>query len=117
MEVEAAVILFSRSAPKHNLCYTTLVSNGGSATFSALVQEKVYGLVPISKEECLNHVQKRMGTALRNLVQKSDKALGGKGRLTKVLIDKLTDYYNWALRNNYNDVAAIQRAVTRDIDG
>ncbi|XP_075527742.1 uncharacterized protein LOC142559928 [Dermacentor variabilis] len=52
-----------------------------------------------------------MGTALRNLVQKSDKALGGKGRLTKALIDKLTDYYGCVLRNNSNDVAAMQRAV------
>ncbi|KAH7980882.1 hypothetical protein HPB49_019783 [Dermacentor silvarum] len=111
MEVEAAVIFFSRSVAKHSLCYTTLVSDGNSATFSALVQENVCGLVPISKEECLNHVQKRMGTALRNLVQKSDKALGGKGRLTKALIDKLTDYYCWALRNNSNDVAAMQHAV------
>ncbi|XP_077506807.1 uncharacterized protein LOC144116021 [Amblyomma americanum] len=52
-----------------------------------------------------------MGTALRNLVQKCEKSLGGKGRLTKALIDKLTDYYGWALRNNSNDVAAMQRAV------
>lgn len=87
------------------------MSDGDSATFSALVQENVYGLVPISKEECLNHVQKRMGTALRNLVQKSDKALGGKGRLTKALINKLTDYYGWALWNNSNNVAAMQRVV------
>lgn len=111
MEVEAALILFSRSVTKHNLRYTTLVSDGDSATFSALVKENVYGLVPVVKEECLNHVQKRMGTALRNLVQKSEKPLGGKGRLTKGLIEKLTGYYGWALRNNSNDVAAMQRAV------
>ncbi|XP_070379643.1 uncharacterized protein [Dermacentor albipictus] len=111
MEVEAALILFARSLTKHNLCYTTIVSDGDSATYSALVKENVYGLVPVVKEECFNHVQKRMGAALRNLVQKSDKALGGKGRLTKALIDKLTDYYGWALRNNSNDAAAMQRAV------
>ncbi|XP_075527138.1 uncharacterized protein LOC142559427 [Dermacentor variabilis] len=111
MEVEAAVILFSRSVPKHNLRYTTLVSDGDSATFSALVQENVYGLVPISKEECLNHVQKRIRTALRNRVQKIDQALVGKGRLTKALIDRLTDYYGWVLRNISNDAAAMQRAV------
>ncbi|KAH7943394.1 hypothetical protein HPB52_007797 [Rhipicephalus sanguineus] len=40
-----------------------------------------------------------------------EQALGGKGRLTKALIDKLTDYYGWALRNNSSDVAAMQRAV------
>lgn len=61
MEVEAALILFSRSVTKHNLLYTTLVSDGDSATTSALVKENVY--VPVVKEECLNYVQKRMGTA------------------------------------------------------
>lgn len=111
MEVEAALILFSRSVSKHNLRYTTLVSDGDCATYSALVEENVYGLVPVVKEECLNHVQKRMWSGLHNLVQKSDKPLGGKGRLTKALMEKLTGYYGWALRNNSNDVAAMQRAV------
>ncbi|XP_077488230.1 uncharacterized protein LOC144099059 [Amblyomma americanum] len=111
MEVDSALILFNHSVSKHNLRYTTLVSDGDSTTFSALVEENVYGLVPIVKEECLNYVQRRMGTALQNLVQKSEKSLRGKGRLTKALIDKLTDYYGWALRNNSNDVAAMQRAV------
>ncbi|KAM7297060.1 hypothetical protein ISCGN_022214, partial [Ixodes scapularis] len=111
MEVEAALTLFKRSFSKHDLRYTALVSDGDSRTFSALTEENVYGLVPIVKEECLNHVQKRMGTALRNLVQKSDKPLSGKGKLTKALIYKLTGYYGWALRNNSKDVAAMQRAV------
>ncbi|KAM7298916.1 uncharacterized protein ISCGN_019483 [Ixodes scapularis] len=111
MEVEAALTLLKRSVSKHDLRYTALVSDEDSRTFSALTEENVYGLVPIVKEECLNHVQKRMGTALRNLVQKSNKPLSGKGRLTKALIDKLTDYYGWALRNNSKDVAAMQRAV------
>ncbi|KAH7947439.1 hypothetical protein HPB52_011965 [Rhipicephalus sanguineus] len=111
MEVEAALTLFKRSISKHGLRYTTLVSDEDSRTFSALTEENVFGLVPIVKEECLNHVQKRMGSALRNIVQKSDKPLSGKGKLTKALIDKLTDYYGWALRNNSSDVTAMQRAV------
>ncbi|KAH7981702.1 hypothetical protein HPB52_000727 [Rhipicephalus sanguineus] len=111
MEVEAALTLFKRSISKHGLRYTTLVSDGDSRTFSALTEENVYGLVPIVKEECLNHVQKRVGSALRNVVQRSDKPLSGKGKFTKALIDKLTDYYGWALRNNSSDVKAMQRAV------
>lgn len=67
--------------------------------------------MPIVKEECLNHVQKRIGSALRNIVQKSDKPLSGKGKLTKALIEKLTGYYGWALRNNSTDLTAMQRAV------
>lgn len=111
MEVGAALILFVHSVSKHNLRYTTLVSDGDCATYSALVGDNVYGLVPVVKEECLNHIQKRMWSGLNNLVQKSDKPLGGKGRLTKALIEKPTGYYGWALRNNLNDGAAMQRAV------
>ncbi|KAG0429115.1 hypothetical protein HPB47_023957 [Ixodes persulcatus] len=77
--------------------YTALVSDGDSRTFSALTEENVYELAPIVKEECLNHVQKGMETTLHNLVQKSDKPLSSKGRSTKALIDKRTDYYGWAL--------------------
>lgn len=55
--------------------------------------------------------QQRMYSGLHNLVQKRDKPLGGKGRLTKALIEKLTDYYGWALRNHSDNVAAMQRAV------
>lgn len=111
MEVDAALALFGRSLEKHDLRYTTLISDGDSRTFGALTEERTYGFVPIKKEECLNHVQKRMGTALRNLSQKSDKPLGGKGRLTKALIEKLTGYYGWAIRNHSNDVGAMKRAV------
>lgn len=111
MEVEAGLTLFGRSVSKHGLRYTTLVSDGDSRTFAALTEENVYGLVPIVKEECLNHVQKRIGSALRNIVQKSDKPLSGKGKLTKALIEKLTGYYGWALRNNSTDLTAMQRAV------
>ncbi|XP_070391601.1 uncharacterized protein [Dermacentor albipictus] len=111
MEVEAGLTLFKRSISRHGLRYTTLVSDGDSRTFSVLTDENVYGIVPIAKEECLNHVQKRMGSGLRNIVKKSDKPLSGKGKLTKHLIENLTDYYGWALRNNSSDVAAMQRAV------
>ncbi|KAM7295709.1 uncharacterized protein ISCGN_020982 [Ixodes scapularis] len=111
MEVDAALAIFGRSLEKHDLRYTTLISDGDSRTFCALVEDKTYGFLPIKKEECLNHVQKRMGTALRKLLQNSDKPLGGKGRLTKVLIERLTGYYGWAIRSHSNDVEAMKRAV------
>ena len=52
--------------------------------------------VAVQKEECVGHVQKRLGTALRKL--KADmkgkkladgKPLGGQGRLSDATIDKL----------------------------
>lgn len=99
MEVDAGLPLFKRSVSKHGLRQNTLVSDGDSSTFSALT------------EECLNHVQKRMGSALRNMVQKSNKPLSRKGKLTKAFTEKLTDYCGWALRNNSRDVTAMQCAV------
>lgn len=56
--------------------------DGDNRTFFALTEGNVYGLVPIVKEDCLNHVQKEMGSELRNIVQKSEKPLSGKRKLT-----------------------------------
>ena len=43
------------------------------------------------KKECIGHVQKRGGSALRKLKEK--KGLGGKRKLTDVLIDRLQNYF------------------------
>lgn len=115
MEVEAGLILFKRSLERHSVRYTTVLSDGDSRTYLALQEENVYGYIPITKEDCVNHVKKRMGTALRNLVDKHKKSTGleslsGKGRLTGDLINKLSSYYGWALKS-HDDVDAMQRAV------
>lgn len=112
MEVEAALTLFRRSLSKHGLRYTNIVCGGGSRTFVALCQDQTYGFIPFTKEDCINHVKKRMGTALRALVTKGKKGqpLGGKGGLTQDLIKKLTNYYGMALRDNDN-VQDMQKAV------
>lgn len=64
----------------------------------------MYDYIPINKEDCVNHVEKRMGTALRNLIAKQKGAgtesLGGRGKLTGDLITKLISYYGWALKSN-----------------
>lgn len=108
MEVEAALILFGRSLERHNLRYTTVLSDGDSRAYLALQEERVYGYIPVEKEDCVNHVQKRMGTNLRTLLAKQ--SLSGKGKLTGDLINKLSSYYGWALKT-HKDVDAMQRAV------
>ena len=51
--------------------YTTMVLDGDSRTFKRLTEMKIYGDdMKITKEECINHVNKRMGTALRKLQHK-----------------------------------------------
>lgn len=71
--MEAALILFMRSLGWHNLRYTTVLSDGDSCTYLTLQEKRVYGFIDIDKEDGVNHVQKRMGTALRNLVKQSTK--------------------------------------------
>ncbi len=68
MEMECAKRIWERSEETHKLRYTTILSDGDSKTYDSLVQNKVYGETEIKKEECVNHVAKRMGTALNNLV-------------------------------------------------
>lgn len=88
MEIEAAKVMWQRSLAR-KLRYTTMVSDGDSKTHNALLQLKPYD-VDVVKEECTNHVSKRIGTALRNLVSTESKrgnTLGGRktGSLTQVI--------------------------------
>lgn len=101
MEMKAAEIMWKRSQEKWNMRYTTILSDGDTKTYSHLCDLNVYGTsTPITKQECINHVAKRMGTGLRNLVRewKSKKvSLGGRGEgtLKEASIGKLTTYYRY----------------------
>ncbi|GFU93251.1 uncharacterized protein TNCV_1859821 [Trichonephila clavipes] len=47
-----------------------VLSDGDCKTFNYLCEKKVYGPdIVIKKEECINHVSKRLGTALRSTVK------------------------------------------------
>ncbi|KAH8028134.1 hypothetical protein HPB51_013181 [Rhipicephalus microplus] len=71
MEVEAALRLFRRSLEKHKLRYTTMLSDVDSRTFHALTEDEVYGYIKVEKKkDCINHVHKLMGAALRTLIEK-----------------------------------------------
>lgn len=88
MEVAAAKVLWDRSLDS-DLRYTKLISDGDSKTLTELQKMSPYGTVVIDKEECVNHVSKRLGTALRSLVSDEKKrgvTLGGTkcGSLTQV---------------------------------
>ncbi|KAH7967695.1 hypothetical protein HPB52_001655 [Rhipicephalus sanguineus] len=114
VEVEAALTMVQRSWAKHGLRYTTVLSDGDSCTFHALSEAEVYGFIQIDKKDCINHVHKRMGAVLRNLVDKmkaQGESLGGRGKLTQENIKKITNYYGYALSSNINDVPAMKRAV------
>ena len=69
MESCGTVILFAQSLLKNNLRYTLFIGDGNTSSFSDVVSSKLYGDINIEKLECVGHVQKRMGTRLRNLRQ------------------------------------------------
>lgn len=98
--MEAALILFERLLQRHNLRYITLLSDGDSRTYLSLQDAKVYGYIPVMKEDCVQDVNKRMGASLRNLPAKgtgsASERFGGKGQLTGDLVTKLSAYYVWA---------------------
>ena len=65
MEAAAAEQLWERSIDKFGFRYTTLLSDGDAETYNQLYIKRVYRGTPIEKEDCVNHVPKRLGTALR----------------------------------------------------
>lgn len=84
MEMKAAEILWTRSIRLCNMRYTTLLSDGDAKTHHHLQQLQVYGEgIDIRKEECVNHVAKRVGKGLQNIVREwrgTDSSIGGKKR-------------------------------------
>ena len=61
-----------RSVAKNKLRYTIMLSDEDSKSYDGVVALKPYGVkVSTEKEDCINHVSKRMGTALSNLVAKA----------------------------------------------
>ncbi|GFT02086.1 uncharacterized protein TNCV_83891 [Trichonephila clavipes] len=116
MEMEAALILRERSQ-EMTFRYSTLLSDGDCKTFNYLTEKNVYGdKFEIKKEECINHVSKRLGTGLRNAVKESRArgiSLGGKGHVTlkEATIKKLTLYYQKAIVQNKGNVPAMKKAI------
>ncbi|GFX08432.1 uncharacterized protein TNCV_3269211 [Trichonephila clavipes] len=68
MEVNAVVKLWERSE-SIGFRYTTLLSDGDSKSFLELKERNVHGSETQIKKECINHVRKRLGTALRQTVK------------------------------------------------
>ena len=66
--------------------------------------------VQVVKQECIGHVQKCVGTALWKL-KKENPGLGGKGKLTDGMIDKLQNYYGIAIRSNIVELSGMKKAV------
>lgn len=107
MEVDGIREMFLRSEDLHNVRYINYIGDGDSKTYKAIVDSVPY---PVTKKECINHVQKRMGARLRKC-KKENKGLGGKGKLTAKLIDDLSTFYGLAIRRHQNSVDEMYKAI------
>ena len=99
---------FQSSIQNQKLRYTQLIGDGDSKTHPSILAADLYSGTPVDQLECIGHVQKRIGSRLRNLRSKhkeklnDGKGIGGRGRLTEKVINKLQNLYGIALRHNVN---------------
>lgn len=111
MEGRCAVKIFKRSIRKHGIKYKRYLGDGDSKSFKSVSDSKPYGEnYTITKLECIGHVQKRVGTRLRNLKTKK-RGIGGKGKLTDKAINILQGAYGMAIRQNLDSVEKMRRSI------
>ena len=94
MEPVAAKIIFERSVEKYGLRYMDYYGDGDSKSYMQV--RNVHPGMEITKYERIGYVQKRVGCRLRNIVRRN-KGVGGKGKLSLSIIDKLQNYYGIAI--------------------
>lgn len=80
----------------------------GCQAYLARCEDRTYGFIQLTKEDCMNHVEKRRGKNLQSAIIKSDteRPLCGRGGLIK----RLTSYYGQAPRGS-DHAQDRQRAV------
>lgn len=117
MEAAGAMKINARSIKKHGRMYTTYIGDRDSKAFLAVKESKPYNK-DVEKHECVGHLQKRMGTRLRNMKTSlkgkrlSDGlTLSRRGRLTEKDIDSLQFYYGKAIRDNTDSLENMRKAV------
>ena len=72
-----------------------------------------YDVTPV-KLECVGHVQKRLGTRLRNKIKEykgTATPLSGRGKLTESIINSLQNFYGKAIRENTNKLYLMKKSV------
>lgn len=77
MKVDEVKEMFGRSDEFLGVKYAIYIGNGDTKTFKALLDMDPYDDLKIQKKECVGHVEKRLGTRMRN-VKTNVEGLGGK---------------------------------------
>ncbi|XP_015124356.1 uncharacterized protein LOC107046281 [Diachasma alloeum] len=117
IEVSAAEILWKRSIENCQMRYTTMLSDGDSKAWIALQKLAPYGPeTPIEKDECINHVAKRLETGLKKVAQDSKKNginIGGRaeGALKETTMVALKNYFRNGISRNFHSVENMRREI------
>ncbi|KAK3923748.1 Aspartyl/glutamyl-tRNA(Asn/Gln) amidotransferase subunit B [Frankliniella fusca] len=120
MESEGAVRIWSRSE-QYGFRYKRMLADGDCKTHARLNEIKPYGQdFIIEKEECLNHISKRLYRNLEEVVRKckaSGITLGGRGegQLTQNTMVKLSAYYRKAVEQNKDNIQEMKKAIMATI--
>ena len=109
MEMEAAGIMFSRSEAERGLVYGTMLCDGDSKALKRVNDLDLYGDLVVVKEDCINHISKRMHTALTKLKQSNKAQLNYK--FTQDNIEKLSNTYATNLKKAAPDIEKMRKAV------
>uniref|UniRef100_A0A1E1X6X9 Putative kolobok-4 hm n=1 Tax=Amblyomma aureolatum TaxID=187763 RepID=A0A1E1X6X9_9ACAR len=108
MEAEAARRIWQRTLSYETpLRFTKFLSDGDSKAYIAVCDAQVYGPLNIEKEDCTNHVAKRLGSALRQL--KTPLPRGEK--LKESAVTKLQTYYQIAVTSNRGSIQKMYSAI------
>ncbi|XP_075736299.1 uncharacterized protein LOC119161920 [Rhipicephalus microplus] len=108
MEAEAAVRIWQRTVDYETpLRFTIFLSDGDSKAYNGVCDANVYPDTPIEKEECTNHVAKRLGTGLRKLPTPLPRG----EKLKETTIQKLQTYFQVAIVNNRGNVHKMYTAI------
>ena len=88
------------------LKYINYLGDGNSKLFSEISKLDTYSQKTVKKLECIGHIQKRLSIKFRKLkstkkgLLSDGKMLGGVGRLTDKMINKLQSYFGMAIRQS-----------------
>lgn len=114
MEQESAKRIWNRSISKYGFRYVTMLSDGDSKSFLAV---KDLGIYEVQKEECINHVSKRMYNGLLKLKNdhKGKNRIHGKGQMTEEMMRQFQSYYGKAIReyakSGSSNIESLQRSI------
>ena len=91
MEVDAVIELFKHSVEKFRVMYRNYIGDGDSKKYSGILKAAPYGDREVMKKKCIGHVQKRIGTRLRDCVKINVKTVDNKWKKNtkkKLLVEK-----------------------------